>query len=823
MDRNDRPHSRDKEVSSGTAHVGKGKRVDAGGKVGSGSGGMSPGGGRLHKGRSASAGSAVGLLALFLALPKKLRTVLLLLIAAVALFALLNPSQGGEAEQPGGYPDAALTSAPPASAPTSAPAPGPAAATPGPVSSDARSYRVTPLGNGQDTVTVMIYMCGTDLESKYGMGTSDLNEMIKATISDRVNVIVETGGCRQWRNSVVSSRVNEVYKVESGGLRRLEDNFGDSAMTDPANLSKFIRYCAENYPADRNILIFWDHGGGSLSGYGYDEKHASSSSMTLDQINAALAAGGCTFDWIGFDACLMATLETAMVCERYADYMIASEESEPGTGWYYTDWLTQLSRNTSVDTVTLAGTIIDTFVQESCRASARAQVTLSVMDLARLSQRVPAAFRSFSTSTNALVQGDGYRQVSDARSGARQFAQSSRIDQVDLIDLCERLGTGEARTLAGALRDCVRYNNSTVSRANGVSIFFPYESLSSMNSAVSTFNSLGIDSEYTKCIQSFASLGQGGHMVSSASAYGGQYGSYGDLLGTLLGGYEGSSSQSAYGSSPLGSLLGSYTNASGSASSGYSISAADIVGLMSAFSGRSMPRELAWVDTELVASSAGKIAEQSIDPGRITVNDKNGSKVLKLTDEEWERIRAAELNVFVDDGAGYIDLGLDNVLRFDGDGDLLLDFDGSWLTVDGHVCAYYLLSDTEDGNGGYTTVGRIPALLDKGEGAQLVNLQLVFDDENPRGLITGAYPFYEGETDTESKGAIPVEAGDSLQFLCDYYGYDGSYSATYELGEEFTVQELRVTNMMLDGAAYSVTYRLTDLFGNHYWTPAITQ
>ena len=44
MDRNDRPHSRDKEVSSGTAHVGKGKRVDAGGKVGSGSGGMSPGG-----------------------------------------------------------------------------------------------------------------------------------------------------------------------------------------------------------------------------------------------------------------------------------------------------------------------------------------------------------------------------------------------------------------------------------------------------------------------------------------------------------------------------------------------------------------------------------------------------------------------------------------------------------------------------------------------------------------------------------------------------------------------------------------------------------
>ncbi|MBQ3488388.1 MAG: peptidase C11, partial [Clostridia bacterium] len=242
----------------------------------------------------------------------------------------------------------------------------------------------------------MIYMCGTDLESKYGMGTSDLGEMVKATISDRVNVIVETGGCRAWKNNIVSSSVNQIYQVQTGGLRRLEDNFGTAAMTDPDNLATFIRYCTKNFPANRNILIFWDHGGGSLSGYGYDEKQGSgfgtsADTMTLPEINAALKKGGCTFDWIGFDACLMATLETALVCNDYADYMIASEESEPGTGWYYTDWLTQLSKNTSASTESIGKTIVDTFIAASQRAQSNAQVTLSVLDLAKMQGTVPAA------------------------------------------------------------------------------------------------------------------------------------------------------------------------------------------------------------------------------------------------------------------------------------------------------------------------------------------------------------------------------------------------------------------------------------------------
>ena len=94
------------------------------------------------------------------------------------------------------------------------------------------------------------------------------------------------------------------------GIVCLEENLGSVSMTDPDTLSSFIRWCANKFPANRNALIFWDHGGGSVSGFGYDEKFQSSGSMSLAEIDEALTDGGVRFDFVGFDACLMATAET---------------------------------------------------------------------------------------------------------------------------------------------------------------------------------------------------------------------------------------------------------------------------------------------------------------------------------------------------------------------------------------------------------------------------------------------------------------------------------------------------------------------------------
>ena len=792
---------------------------------------------------------------------------LLLIVLAIAVIFLLTRSCGSESSSSGGYSQPVVTAVPtavPTAAPTAAPTQAPvatAAPTEAPVtvSSSARAKRYVPLGNGRDTVTIMVYMCGTDLESNYGMATSDLQEMVKANIASNVNVIVETGGCKAWKNSIVSSSNNEVYKVESGGVKRLA-SVARKPMVDPSTLSEFIQFCKANYPADRNILIFWDHGGGSISGYGHDELYTSAGTMDLAEIATALKGGGCTFDWIGFDACLMATLETAMVCNDYADYLIASEETEPGTGWYYTNWLTLLSRNTSVDTVTLAKQLMDDFVQTSTAASPKAQVGLSLVDLAEMQGVVPATFNSFANNLTSLLNSSSYATVSNARASARQFAKSSRINQIDLMDFANYVGTPEAKSLAQAIQSCVKYNKTTISHAYGLSIYFPYETTKSVKTAVSTYNSVGMDEAYTKCISSFASMLSSGQLAASAStsnAYA-SGSSGGDLLSALLGSYLGGGSSygssygsyssgssgygSAYGSSPLGALMGAYTGSGGSSSAGYSLDMNSVASLLSAFSGRSLPEEMDWADAETLERSAEYVSENYIDPGTIFVAVRpDGTKVLSLTDEQWALIQSVELNVFVDDGAGYIDLGYDNVdYEFDGN-DLLMTPSGEWMTVGGAPVAYYMTSYTDDDTG-YRVTGRIPAMLtsavddsgdldaldgSKGDGSsagatvtQLVDLEVVFDDENPTGAIIGARPMYV-EGGNQAKGDIQLKAGDKIQFLCDYYTYDGAYESTYKLGAPITVGAggLEVEYSKLNNAL-SITYRLTDIYSNYYWTPA---
>ena len=814
MDPKQRPHSRGKKVGSGSADVSHGGKVGSspvghGGQGGSGKGNGDRAGLSDIAGLVGSAGGASLLSSLLGGGSNKggkkinLKTILIIALVVIVLFFVLRscgtfgPSDPGDISDPGDYSDIGGYEDDPNTPLDRS------------VSPLAREKYVTPVGNGNDTFTIMVYMCGTDLESKYGMATSDLQEMMKATISSNVNIIVETGGCSKWKTPQISNSCNQIYKVNSGSLSLLKDNAGTASMTDPTNLTNFINFCTTNFTADRYALIFWDHGGGSVSGYGYDEKHSGSSSMTLDKIDSALKKVTCKFDFIGFDACLMATLENAIVCEKYADYLLASEETEPGTGWYYTRWITELSKNTSKPTLDIAKTIVDDFISSSRSASADAKVTLSLIDLAELHGTVPDTFSEFASTTTTLIKSDDYKKVSDARAGVRQFAQSSQINQVDLIDLANRIGTSASSSLAKALKGCVKYNRTSISRSYGVSIYFPYENTRTVNSAVASYNALGIDSDYTNCIKSFASLELGGQIAGAATQ---TSSTSGDFLSGILSSFAGGGSST----SPLSLLTGAFGSGS-SASSGFPVDPSTILSLLGGISGKSMPAGMEWVDTDLIADKAEDIAQNYLDASHIKATEKNGKQVLSLEDNEWALIQTVELNVFAADGDAFIDLGYDNVFEFDDDGDLLLDFDGTWLTLNGQVCAYYLVSDIEQDNGTYITTGRIPAKLN---GTQ-VDLQVVFEDgKDP--VITGAYPVYdEAVTDVQAKGMIEVKPGDTIQLLCDCYKADNTYDATYTLGKSFTVPEsgLSVINLKVNADSFKVTYRLTDIYGNHFWTP----
>ena len=665
------------------------------------------------------------------------------------------------------------------------------------VAKGAREKRTEILGNGKDEVTIMVYMCGTDLESRAAMGTSDLQEMLAADLGDNVNLLVYTGGCSQWKNNVVSNTKNQIYQLKNGKMQLMEE-YKAVSMTDPNTLTTFIKWCAKNYPANRNQLIFWDHGSGSINGYGYDEKFKTSGSMDLSEINQALKKSGVTFDFVGFDACLMATLETALMLTDYADYMIASEETEPGVGWYYTDWLTALGEDTSMPTVEVGKMIVDDFV-ETCAVKCRGQkTTLSVVDLAELEKTVPADFKEFAKSASELIENDEYKTVSDARYNTREFAQASAIDQVDLVHLAKNLGTEEGEELAQTLLSAVKYNRTSddMTNAYGLSIFFPYKKVSAVDNVVDTYEAIGMDDEYASCIKAFASMEVGGQ-----TAAGGTSSPLPSLLGNLLGGGSSSSGGSA---DLIGNLLGTFLSNRGN------IEGLDR-GNIDFFSESNM-------DTDAMATY---LSNNYFDDSALVWSENGaGQRVLHLSEEQWGLVHSLEMNMFYDDGEGYVDLGFDNVFEFDTNGDLIGDTDRTWLAINGQPVAYYYL-DTMDDGVNYSITGRVPALLN----GERVDLILVFDNANPYGYIAGARTVYtEGETETVAKAMGELQVGDTLDFLCDYYSYDGEYMDSYYLGEQMTVTDnMLISNVDVGEGNVKVTFRFTDIYNQQYWTEAFEE
>ena len=657
-------------------------------------------------------------------------------------------------------------------------------------------------GGGEDVVTIMVYLCGTDLESRSGMGTSDLQEMASANIGSKVNLLVYTGGCSSWRNNIVSSRVNQVYQVLNGGVKCLIKDAGTSPMTDPENLGSYIQWCAANYPANRYELILWDHGGGSVSGYGYDEKNKRSGSMTLSGIQKALEKGGVKFDFVGFDACLMATAETALMLGNYADYLVASEETEPGVGWYYTDWLNALNSNTSISTVELGKNIVDSFV-ETCDRKCRGQkTTLSLVDLAELSNTVPTLLNSFSKSVSSQIAGNNYQQIAQARNQSREFAASTKIDQVDLVHLAINTGLKEGDALAKAIRSAVKYNRTSVNMSNayGLSIYFPYRSSAKyVDSMSKTYNEIGMDADYTTCIRQFASLQVSGQAAGggTGSPYDTLFGDYGgqfsgldstgtdDLISTLLSGF----------------LSGEYGSVSGMSSSGSSF-----------LSDRALSEE----------DTLQYLQNNHFDGTALAWVTEDGKEKIKLSEEQWSMVADLELNTFYDTGKGYVDMGLDTVYEFDDQGNLIADDGKYWVSINGQPVAYYHMDTLDDGTS-YTITGRVPCMLN----GQRTNLILVFDSEHENGYVSGALSDYDkdDEIDVVGKEVTELAAGDVIEPICDLYNYDGTYEDTYYLGNPLEISEsaddLKISDTLLGEGTSLVTYRFTDMYGANHWTQTI--
>ena len=329
--------------------------------------------------------------------------------------------------------------------------------------------------------TVLIYMIGADLQES-GYAAEDLEEMLGADIGADTCVLLLAGGAPEpFAHLPGSGADNIVYRLEGGAFTPVT-TLPEGAMSAPETLRGFLDFARDFAPADSTGLIFWDHGYGPLEGFGSDARE-DGDRLTLFEIADALE-GGERLDYLCFDACLMSAVETADFLAPYADYLIASQETEPAQGWNYA-FLGEIEPG-------MDGGDIGALAIDSCFAQYEEMyadypdhmpmLSLACVDL-RAMEGVDAAMDAFFTQLREGLAGDAYSDIVRARidcRGVGKFTTSTEYDLVDLRQCAERMAAlcpdGAARVQA-ALGEAVVYSRSNVEGLAGLSVYFPYDNI----------------------------------------------------------------------------------------------------------------------------------------------------------------------------------------------------------------------------------------------------------------------------------------------------------------------------------------------------------
>ena len=341
---------------------------------------------------------------------------------------------------------------------------------------------------GETEWAIYWYLCGSDLESWYGCATDDLEEMLAAEIPENVKVVIETGGALEWQKSEIDEDQIDRFVYDKGKLRKVEKQ-PQADMGDAATLESFLRFCTEKYPAEKQMVLFWDHGGGSVTGSEFDINY-SFDSLTIKEFHDAFEAVFGTdaeeppFEVIGFDACLMATIDVASAFSDFGKYMVASQELEPGNGWYYTGWLQALAEKPEMDGAALGKAICDAYVQGCEMAGTGEDVTLSVTDLSKI-DRLLEAYNEMGTA--ALMGTAEEPAVFTSFSRGAVYAENyggnteeeGYTNMVDLGHLCRNnayLLPDSSVEVQKALDDCIIYkvNGPYRTEASGLSCYHSY-------------------------------------------------------------------------------------------------------------------------------------------------------------------------------------------------------------------------------------------------------------------------------------------------------------------------------------------------------------
>ena len=369
--------------------------------------------------------------------------------------------------------------------------------------------RYFPNHNNAKSVVVLEYIIGSNLEDNRGLASYNIEQMKKATKDgSALKFVVEAGGSYRWFTKGINDETVGRYEISNGNLKKVADRENTTSMVKSDELYDFLSWAKKEYPADRYMLVFWDHGGGLSTGFGSDDlnkdKEADHDTMLVNEIVDALEKVDMKFDVIGFDACLMQDIEIAKAFEPYADYFLASQETESGDGWFYTSGFGLLAKDPTISTEDFAKEVIssfDLYNAISNEGKPQTDTTLSLIDLSRITKTYDALETLYDKQKQAIRDRSAdYGDISIAASNAYSF---SGKEQVDLIDYLEKLdesdyddsivSSEEINNLISQVRSSIVYRN-TVSNygINGLAVTFPFDSLSTYGQEHKQFNELGL-------------------------------------------------------------------------------------------------------------------------------------------------------------------------------------------------------------------------------------------------------------------------------------------------------------------------------------------
>ncbi|MPM32651.1 hypothetical protein SDC9_79216 [bioreactor metagenome] len=382
---------------------------------------------------------------------------------------------------------------------------------------------------GKAKTTVMVYLVASSLTLPAKL---DLENMLKARYGKDVNVVLQIGG-GDAPESFPGVNMMELARFQLaagklGGdpwsLARMssEHQPAQVAMNKPETLRDFIQWSAKNFPADQYVLSLWDHGGGPNGGFGSDEALGGGETMSVNEITSAIKDAGVHFELIGFDSCLMASLEVASMLSPYANYLVGSEEVT--TGWEWTDVLNHVVDHPNTSGADLGKAIVESY-KEFDRTNQDGELgftAYSVTDLKKIAPVVSALDKAANTLRDAIrTQGlDAWWVIAQARRETVDFQTNIFSTSYDLVDVqswfhelrrANLLSSALVADFDKAYADALVLVDGGEDEASGLMMYFPR--LSTLNTGLQAqYASLGFSSSYRGLISDFVQFARGTQM-----------------------------------------------------------------------------------------------------------------------------------------------------------------------------------------------------------------------------------------------------------------------------------------------------------------------